>query len=73
MTTFKKAYDMRNKPTGLMLYSDQRAQYTVFAFRQLLDILKIVQSVSKKGDPFGNACYECFFKHLKKEESYHSL
>ena len=52
-------------------------QHTAFAFRQLLDSLNIVQSFSKKGYPFDNACCECFFKYLKKEETdrkcYHSL
>lgn len=42
-----------------------------------LDSLNVVQSFSKKGYPFDNACCECFFKYLKKEETnqrtYHSL
>ena len=50
---------------------------TAFAFRQLLDSLNVVQSFSKKGYPFDNACCECFFKYLKKEEvnrrTYHTL
>lgn len=29
----------------------------------------VVQSFSKKGYPFDNACCECFFKYLKKEET----
>jgi len=76
-TTFKKAYDKRNAPFGLMFHSDRGSQYTAFAFRQLLDSLNVVQSFSKKGYPFDNACCECFFKYLKKEETnrktYHSL
>lgn len=77
MTAFKKAYDKRNAPFGLMFHSDRGSQYTAFAFRQLLDTLNVVQSFSKKGYPFDNACCECFFKYLKKEEvnrkTYHSL
>lgn len=77
MTTFKKAYDKRNAPYGLMFHSDRGSQYTAFAFRQFLDSLHVVQSFSKKGYPFDNACCECFFKYLKKEETnrktYHSL
>ena len=42
-----------------------------------LDSLNVVQSFSKKGYPFDNACCECFLKYLKKEETnrkcYHSL
>lgn len=37
----------------------------------------LVMTTFKKGYPFDNACCECFFKYLKKEEvhrkSYHSL
>ena len=74
---FKKAYEKRNTPHGLMFHSDRGSQYTAFSFRQLLDSLNVVQSFSKKGYPFDNACCECFFKYLKKEETnrkcYHSL
>lgn len=77
MTTFKKAYDKRKCPKGLMFHSDRGSQYTALAFRQLLDSLSVVQSFSKKAYPFDNACCECFFKYLKKEETnqrtYHYL
>ena len=74
MTAFKKAYKKRNAPLGLMFHSDRGTQYTAFAFRQLLDCLNVVQSFSKKGYPFDNACCECFFKYLKEEvnrKTYH--
>ena len=70
LTTFHKAYAKRNPPAGLMFHSDQGSQYTASAFRQLLDSLHIVQSFSKRGYPFDNACCECFFKYLKKEQIY---
>lgn len=77
MDAFKKAYDKRHRPAGLMFHSDRGTQYTAFSFRQLLDSLNVVQSFSKKGYPYDNACCECFFKYLKKEETnrrtYHSL
>ena len=61
----------------MVFHSDRGSQYTAFSFRQLLDSLNVVQSFSKKGYPFDNACCECFFKYLKKEETnrrtYHSL
>lgn len=69
LTAFKKAYDKRRWPAGLMFHSDRGSQYTAFAFRQLLDSLNVVQSFSKKGYPFVNACCESFFKYLKKEET----
>ena len=67
--TFQKAYHTRNCPAGLMFHSDRGSQYTAFAFRKLLDELNVVQSFSKKGYPFDNACCESFFKYLKKEET----
>lgn len=77
MTAFKRAYDKRKHPKWLLFHSDRESQYTAFVFRQLLNTLHVVQSFSKKGYPLDNACYECFFKYLKKEEtnrrSYHSL
>ena len=69
ITAFKKAYEKRNAPYGLMFHSDRGSQYTAFTFRRLLDSLNVVQSFSKKGYPFDNACCECFFKYLKKEET----
>lgn len=69
MTAFRKAYENRNAPYGLMFHSDRGSQYTAFAFRQLLDSLNVVQSFSKKGYPFDNAVCESFFKYLKREET----
>ena len=77
ITAFRKAYEKRNAPYGLMFHSYRVTQYTAYAFRQLLDSLNVVQSFFQKGYPFDNACCECFFKYLKKEETnrkcYHSL
>lgn len=74
---FKKACRKRGAPQGLMFHSDRGSQYTAAPFRRLLDSLNVTQSFSKKGCPFDNACCECFFKYLKKEETdrraYHSF
>ena len=67
--TFKKAYEARNAPYGLIFHSDRGSQYTSSKFRNLLDSLDVVQSFSKKGYPFDNAVCESFFKYLKKEET----
>lgn len=48
METFKKAYEKRGAPCGLMFHSDRGGQYTSFSFRRLLDSLNVVQSFSKK-------------------------
>ena len=67
--TFEKAYRSRKSPIGLMFHSDRGSQYTAFSFRKLLDERNVVQSFSKKGYPYDNACCESFFKYLKKEET----
>lgn len=77
MTAFNKAYKKREVKYRLIFHSDQGSEYTAFSFRKLLDSLNIVQSFSKKGYPFDNACCESFFKYLKKNRTkrrtYHSL
>ena len=77
MSAFKKAYQKRNVNYGLIFHSDQGSEYTAFSFRKLLDSKNIVQSFSKKGYPYDNACCESFFKYLKKNRvnrrSYRSL
>ena len=75
--TFKKAYKKRKVPYGLMFHSDRGSQYTAFTFRNFWILLMLCNLFSKKRYPFDNACCECFFKYLKKEETnrrtYHSL
>ena len=66
--TFQKAYYSRNCPAGLMFHSDRGSQYTAFAFRKLLDELNVVQSFSKKGYPFDNACCESSSNISKKKK-----
>ena len=66
IAAFHKAYQSRNISYGLIFHSDQGAEYTASSFRKLLDANNIVQSFSKKGCPFDNACCESFFKFLKK-------
>lgn len=58
IAAFRKAYEKRNAPYGLMFHSDQGTQYTSYAFRQLLDSLHVVQSfsnTSKKKKQTANA------------------
>ncbi len=77
MTAFKKAYAKRDVRYGLIFHSDQGSEYTAYGFRRLLSSLGVVQSFSKKGYPYDNACRESFFKYLKarrvKQKTYHSL
>lgn len=69
MSAFNKAYKNRKVQYGLIFHSDQGSEYTAFSFRNRLDSYNIVQSFSKKGDPFDNACCESFFKYLKKNRT----
>ena len=69
LTAFRKDYASRDVRYGLIFHSDQGSEYTAFAFRNLMDSLNIVQSFSKKGYPFDNACCETFFKYLKKNRT----
>ena len=64
---FLKAYQNRNRPNFVLFHSDRGSEYTALSFRQLLDQCHILQSFSKKGYPFDNACCESFFKQMKRE------
>ena len=58
----------RQKPMpSLIFHSDRGAQYASLAYRQALERHGIVQSMSRKGDPYDNAVAENFFSCLKCE------
>lgn len=77
ITTFKKAYESRGCPQNILFHSDRGAEYTSYPFRQLMDECNCLQSFSKKGYPYDNACCESFFKQMKREElnrrTFHTL
>ena len=52
---------------GTLLHSDQGFSYTNPAFRKLLYNLNLIQSISRKGNCWDNACMENFFGILKSE------
>jgi transposase InsO family protein len=59
---------MHRRPArGLVLHTDRGVQYCATAFRTLTADCGIVQSMSRKGDCWDNACAETFFKSLKTE------
>lgn len=66
---FNDALMTRRPSEGLMFHSDRGTQYTATQFRNMLTKNNIVQSFSKKGHPYDNACMEAFFKYLKLEET----
>ena len=67
---FRQAYESRNQPKGLIFHSDQGAQYTSIAFRNLLLSYGVEQSFSNTGRPHDNAVAEAFFASLKREGLY---
>ena len=57
----------RKFPQGVIVHSDRGSQYASHAFRNLLKKYSLIQSMSRKGDCWDNACAESFFHSLKVE------
>jgi putative transposase len=63
---------MQRKPAkGLIFHSDRGSQYASQEFRKVLKQNKMIQSMSRKGNCWDNACAESFFSTLKMEEVFH--
>jgi transposase InsO family protein len=52
---------------GLLHHSDRGSQYASAEYRQHLNIMKMKQSMSRKGNCWDNAVMERFFRSLKVE------
>jgi putative transposase len=67
----------RDIPEGLLLHSDRGIQYRSNEYQDTLADLKIVASMSRKGNCWDNAVMESFFARLKVEliypENYRSV
>lgn len=63
----KMAADHRGDIQGVLLHSDQGAQYASISYQQLLSNLGIICSMSRKGNCWDNAPMESFFHSLKTE------
>lgn len=61
------ARETRGKPDGVMFHSDQGSHYTSRQFRQVLWRYRIKQSMSRRGNCWGNSPMERFFRSLKNE------
>ena len=64
------AIGRRSPADGLIFHSDRGTQYASYKYQQLLRNNKMIQSMSRKGDCYDNACAESFFATLKKELIY---
>ncbi len=63
---------INRKPTKeLIFHSDRGCQYSSKTYLRYLEEHNIVSSMSRKGNPYDNACTESFFATLKKEWIYH--
>ncbi|CEM62863.1 Integrase core domain protein (modular protein) [Treponema phagedenis] len=56
---------------GVLLHSDQGGTYTSHAYREKLTELGMIQSMSRRGNCWDNACIENFFGTIKCESGYY--
>ncbi len=63
----KMAFRRRTVNDGLIIHSDQGAQYASSEFRGILKAFNAIQSMSRKGDCWDNAVAESFFATIKGE------
>ena len=66
----KHALSVRKPTKGLIHHSDRGAQYCANGYTKLLKEQGIQISMSRKGDPYDNACIESFHATIKKEWIY---
>lgn len=60
----------RQPDEGLIVHSDRGSQYASHDYREKLADIEALGSMSRKGNPFDNACAETFFATIKKELIY---
>jgi len=61
-----------NSCENIMIHSDQGFHYTNPAYAEMVRELKMIQSMSGKGNCIDNAPIESFFGHMKDELNYRS-
>ncbi|WP_440905461.1 IS3 family transposase [Catenovulum sp. SX2] len=57
----------RGKPNNVIVHSDRGSQYCSHAYRDMINQHGLIQSMSRKGNCWDNACVESFFHSLKVE------
>jgi len=70
LAALNMAVAARQPRPGLVHHSDRGCQYACEAYRDRLDQLGIVPSMSRPGNPYDNAFCESFMKTFKQEEIY---
>lgn len=64
---FRRAWSARQPDQQLIIHTDRGCQYTSWDFRREIAAHGALQSMSRPGTPYDNACAETFFKTLKVE------
>jgi len=67
VATLEMAQQTRRPGQGILHHSDQGVQYASSEYRQALERLQALQSISRKGECWDNAAMESFFATLKME------
>ncbi|UOR10905.1 IS3 family transposase [Halobacillus amylolyticus] len=70
LKALEKALAIRNPKSGWIHHSDRGSQYCSKAYLDTLKEAGATISMSRKGNPYDNACAESFFASLKKEYLY---
>jgi transposase InsO family protein len=73
LSALRQAYFRRRPRAGLIFHSDRGSQYCSSDFRDALQSYRMIQSQSRKGDCWDNACVESFFHTLKTESIFHEV
>lgn len=66
LTALENARRCYRPGKGLLFHSDRGVQYASDAYRECLDRYQMIQSMSRKGNPYDNAVMESFWATMKK-------
>lgn len=72
LEAFAKACERQKPPEGLIHHSDRGSQYASSEYRQCIAEMKMIGSMSRKGNCYDNACIESFHSVIKRELIYHT-
>ena len=67
IAAFRISVENRRPGKHLVIHTDRGCQYTSWDFRREVAAIGGIQSMSRPGTPYDNACAETFFKTLKTE------
>lgn len=70
ITALEQGVGREQPQAGLIFHSDRGSQYAAYDYQDTLRKYGIIQSMSRKGNCYDNACMESFFSTLKKDAIY---